>query len=137
MKMIQALMSMCESLTDEIKKSYEESITIDEAEKLAGKFLHAQLAISSALVKKDLDARIRKTGVKAIKAAIYLSEVQKVDKKPSDSMLEAYVNSNELVQKEQDSFDKAEIERDELQNHFNVFKEAHIFYRGISKGRFE
>lgn len=131
------LKHLCEVLTNEIKKSYEESITIDEAEKLAGKFLHAQLAISSALVKKDLDARIRKTGVKAIKAAIYLSEVQKVDKKPSDSMLEAYVNSNELVQKEQDGFDKAEIERDELQNYFNVFKEAHIFYRGISKGRFE
>lgn len=130
-------LSFCEELSADIQRTYEESVTIEEAEKLAAKFLSAQLMLTSELQKADLDARMKKSGTKAVKAAVYLEEATKTDKKPSDVMLNNLVDSNELAAGEQERFDQAENYREMLQNYFNVFKEAHIYYRGISKGRFE
>lgn len=124
-------------LTNDIKRAYEEGVDMPEAEKLAVKFLHAQLELSHELRVADLDARMKRTGVKAIKAAVYMEAATAGEKKPSDVMLDAKVNLDPLVQKEQDAFDTAEVDRDALQNYFNIFKEAHIFFRGVAKGRFE
>jgi hypothetical protein len=128
---------MYQDLLELVKKSYEEGVTLDEAEKLAGRFLGAMMTISGELKVADLDARMRKAGLKAVKAAILLEEVRKADKKPADSLLQAMVDVNELVTGEQTAFDEAEVARDELQNLLNTFKEAHVHFRGISKGRFE
>jgi len=121
-------------LEDKIEASYTEGVTLDQAEKLAGEFLHAGMQVSAQLKSADLDARMRKSGVKAIRAAIYLSEVQKSDKKPSDVLLGNTVDSNELVNKEQESLDKAEASRDELERLFNVFNSAHVYFRQLSRG---
>lgn len=120
-----------------IEESYESGITLEEAEKLAAKFLRAQILISRELQKTDLDSRMKKSGVKALKAALYLVEVQKTDKKPSDVLLGNLVDSNELVVGEQNAFDTAETRRDELERYYNIFREAHVHYRQVSKGRFE
>jgi len=120
-------------LVEEIQKSYEEGVTVEHAERLAGKFLHAQMTVAEHLRVADLDARMKKTGVKAIKAAIYLETVQKSDKKPSDVMIDAYVHRNELVQAEQKSMDEAEVDRDLLQNYLNIFNQAHVHFRTISR----
>ncbi len=127
----------CKSLVDDIKGAYESSPTLEEAEKLAAKFLYAQVQVGNELRNADLDARMKKTGVKAVRAAIYMAAATKGDKKPSDVMLEAQVNMDELVQGEQTAFDTAEVRKDELYNYLHVFKEAHIYFRGIAKGRFE
>lgn len=127
----------CAALKEVIEKTYNEGTSLEEAERLAARFLAAQMSVADELRVTDLDARMRKTGVKAVKAGVYLKEATKGDKKPSDVMLEALVNSNDIVQKEQDSYDESESNRDSLQNYFNIFKEAHIYYRGIAKGRFE
>lgn len=123
-------------LEDKIKSSYESGVTQSEAEKLAGEFLHAQIQIAEELYKLDLDSRMRKSGVKAIKAAVYMSAATKTDKKPSDTLLEQLVNQDELVQKELKGFDESEAEKDHLQNIYNILKEAHIFYRTVSRGSF-
>ena len=128
---------LCEHLENKIQDSYNNGVTSEQAEALAGEFLYAQLQVSSELKKADLDSRMRKTGVKAVRAAIYMDAATKTDKKPSDVLLEAVVNQNEVVQGEQNAFDKAEVSRDELSRLFSVFKESHIHFRGIAKGRFE
>lgn len=125
---------LCEDLTKQIQDSYETGITVEEAEKLAGKFLYAQIQVSEELRKVDLDARMKKSGVKAIRAAIYLEEVGKSDRKPSDVMLEAIVNRNELVQAEQLGHDEAEVLKNQLDNYMSVFGNAHIYFRNIGKG---
>lgn len=130
-------LALCEELTKDIQSSYQSGITLEEAEKLAGKFLHALLTVSSELQAADLDSRMRKNGAKAIKAAIYLDEATKGDKKPSDVYLAAKVDSNELVIGEQTAFDTAEVTRDALQNYYNIFREAHLHFRTIARGRFE
>jgi len=38
------------------------------------------------------------------------------------------------VGNEQDALDKAEVEKDELTRIYNIFKEAHVYFRGIAKG---
>ena len=128
--------SMAEGLKKEIERAYEESITVEEAEKLAGKFLHAQMLAANELQNADLDARMNKTGVKALKAAVYLNEATKGDKKPSDVFIGAVVDSDKMVEKEQKRLDEAEVYRDSIQNYYNIFREAHVFYRQISKGSF-
>lgn len=120
-----------------IKNSYESGVTLDEAEKLAGRFLHAQIQASEELKKYDLDARMRKTGLKAVRAAVYGDIVGKAEKKPTEAAIENEIILNKIVQTEQDNLDEAEVSRDELTRYYNIFREAHLYYRGISKGRFE
>ena len=129
--------SLCDALEKEIQDAYIAGVTVIEAERLAGQFLHAQIKVSEELKKADLDSRMRKTGLKAVRAAIYMEAATKDAKKPSDVMLEAIVNQNEVVQNEQNSFDAAEVERDDLERYYNIFREGHIYFRGISKGKFE
>lgn len=124
-------------LTSIIQQAYESSVTIQEAEKFAALFLHAQIQVGDELSKADMDSRMRKNGLKAVKAAVYMEAATKTEKKPSDVMLEAVVNMNELVTGEQEGFDRAEVERDRLQNLLNVYRDAHIYFRALAKGRFE
>lgn len=110
---------------------------MEAAEKLAGKFLIAQIRTSEELKKADLDARMKKTGVKAIKAAVYMEGATKGERKPSDTLLEATVNLDKMVQEEQGRLDEAEVARDELEHYYNVFREAHIHFRSVAKGSFQ
>ncbi len=127
----------CKSLEEKIKATYTDGVSLEQAEKLAGEFLYAQLVVSGELKKADLDSRMRKTGVKAIRAAIYTDAATKSEKKPTEAALEAMINVNDLVQGEQSEFDKAEVERDDLSRYYSVFREAHIYFRGIAKGKFD
>lgn len=124
-------------LENKIQTSYEQGVTQDEAEKLAGEFLFAQMKLATALKTADLDARMRKTGVKAIRAVIYLDVVSKTEKKPTEAGIAALIDTNELVAGEQREYDTAEVNRDTLERFYNISREAHIFFRGVSKGRFE
>lgn len=126
-----------EQLRAEIQASYEQGVTLTEAEMLSAKFLDAQLRVADGLRQADLDARMRKAGLKAIKAAVYLEEAKKGDKKPSDVFIASVVDRHELVLSEQTAFDEAEVHRDHLQNYLQVFREAHVHFRQLSKGRFE
>lgn len=131
------ILSLCNMLADKIKSSYEDSITMEMAENLAGEFLCAQIQISAELRNADLDARMKKNGLKQVKAAVYLNKATETDKKPSDVLLQAVVDRDEIVAGEQKSFDEAEVDRDMLQNYLSIFKDAHIHFRSIAKGRFE
>lgn len=124
------------ALTAEIQAAYEESVTMDKAERLAGRFLHGMILATDEIRVVDLDARMRKSGVKAIRAAVYLEEVRKNEKKPSDVLLDALVNSSREVQAAQDALDNAEVLRDQLQNYYNIFNQAHVFFRQTSKASF-
>ena len=128
------LMDQFEELTKDIQRSYEEGVTVEEAERLAGKFLHAQIMVSEEYRKADLDARMRKAGVKSVRAAVYMTNATKTDKKPSDTYLEAIINMDELVLGEQRALDEAEVLVDQLRTYLSVFKEAHIHFRSIAKG---
>jgi hypothetical protein len=130
-------LSLCEELKNDIKKSYEQGVGLDEAERLASKFLDAQMTIADHLRNTALDARMKKSGVKAVKAAVYMDAATKTEKKPSDAFLQALVDMNELVLGEQKSLDEAEIEVETLHNYFSIFKDAHIHFRSVAKGRFE
>lgn len=125
-----------EDLSKLIVSFYENGVTIANAELHAARFLHAQLQVSSKLKYADLNSRMRKSGLKAIKAAVYLAEVHKADKKPSDVLLNAIVDADELVSGEQTRLDEAEVERDELERLYDIFLNAHIYLRGIAKGNF-
>lgn len=128
---------LCRQLESKIQASYEEGVTVTDAEKLAGEFLKAQMSVSNELKVSDLDSRMRKSGLKAVRAAVYMKACSESDKKPTENALENILNTNELVQSEQDSLDKAEVERDDLKRYYDIFREAHIYFRGIAKGKFE
>lgn len=128
---------MYAELEKEIQNSYESGVTLEQAEKLAGKFLHAQILVANELADSDLDSRMKKQGTKAIKAAIYMEAAKAGEKKPTEAMLAAIVDQHEVVIGEQKAFDAAEVKRDKLQNYLNIFKESHVHFRTIARGRFE
>lgn len=127
----------CTSLENKIKDSYENGVTLEEAERLAGEFLYAMMQVSSELKRADLDSRMKKSGVKAIRAITYLDAASKGDKKPTEAALAATIENNSLVSKEQDAFDTAEVNVEDLNRLYHIFKEAHIHFRGIAKGKFD
>lgn len=124
----------CNILKDKIKTAYTEIILTQDAEKLAGEFLFAQLETSGQISRADLDARMRKSGLKAVRAAVYAEICSKAEKKPTESQLEHALNSHELVNSEQNELDKAEVERDELLRLFGIFNSSHVYYRQIGRG---
>ncbi len=130
-------LTLCESLKNDIIKSYEEGVTLEEAERLAAKFLNGSIQVGEALRVTDLDRRMKKSGVKTIRAAAYLEAASQGDKKPSDKLIEAVIDSDPVVVENQKMFDEAEVEVNALENYLSVFHEAHIYYRGIAKGKFE
>lgn len=128
---------LCKDLEIKIQNSYTDGVTLEMAEKLAGEFLRAQMQVSDELKKADLDARMRKTGLKAVKASVYTTTCAKADKKPTESALEHIINDDSVVISEQRALDTAEVDKDDLTRYYNIFREAHIYYRGIAKGKFE
>ena len=96
------------------------------------------MVVSNELKALDLDSRMRKSSVKALRASAYLEASKPIEgKKPTEAAIEAVINVNPIVGSEQQEFDKSEADRDNLTRYYNIFKEAHVHFRGISKGRFE
>ncbi len=127
---------MFAELEAKIIASYVEGVTMEQAERLAGEFLSAQLLVSEKLKKSDLDSRLRKSGLKAVRAAAYMNACEKSEKKPTEAALAALIDTDETVSAEQEELDKAEVERDNLKRYFDVFNQAHVHYRSIAKGSF-
>jgi hypothetical protein len=125
------------SLEQKIIKSYTEGVTLDEAEKLAGEFLEAQIKTSEEIKKLDLNARLIKATLKEQKAKLFVTEATKNEKKPSDTLLNAMVDSDGAINEIQQAFDESEVERDEIFRLFAIFKDAHLHFRAISRGKFE
>jgi hypothetical protein len=123
-------------LEAKVHKTHEEGITLEEAEKFAAEFLTAQFQVSEKLRSADLDARMRKSGLKAVQAAAYLTETQGKDKKPTEATLQHLINTNEEASKAQDGFDTAEVEKVYLERSYEIFQNAHQFYKAMLK-RFE
>lgn len=126
----------CAELEAKITKSYEEGTTQEEAERLAAEFLVSQFKVAGLLASADLDSKMRRSGVKAIKAAVYMQKATETEKKPSDVLLNAAVDLHEVVQAEQEAYDRAEAYSDSLERYYNIFREAHLYYRTVSKGQF-
>jgi hypothetical protein len=127
----------CIQLEDKIISSYKEGVTLEQAERLAGEFLYAMMAVSGELKKVDLDARMKKSAVKALRAGVYANLTSTTEKKMTVDALDHALNRAEMVQKEQDSLDRAEVNRDELTRYYNIFREAHTYFRQIGRGKFE
>lgn len=126
----------CKQLEAKIIATYTTGVSLEEAEKLGAEFLSAMLLVSDELKKADLDSRMKKTGLKAIKASIYISNTKGLEKKPTEKALESLVDTNEDALEAQNEYDIAEVEKASLDRYYDVFSNTHIFFRGIAKGSF-
>lgn len=129
-------MTRYEKLVEEITKASDEGVTLDHAEKVAALALVTMNELSELLTSSDKNRRMRKQGFKSIRAAVLLQEIKKHDKKPTESVLEATVQLDIIVQEEETAYDTAEVDTDELTRQFNIAKESHLYFRSISKGTF-
>ncbi len=131
------LEKVCAGLEKDVKQAYEEGVTLMEAEKLAAKCLGVQLQLAREIKVVDLDSRMKKHGIKAIKAQVYMEELAKHEKKPAEAFLDHAVNQSPLLTAAENDFAIADTDKEELTNFFGIFKDAHIYFRGIAKGKFE
>ncbi len=124
----------CTELEEKVITSYSNGVSLDEAERNAGQFLHATMVVGAELTRADLDARTRKSGVKGIRAAIYLDIVQTTDKKPTETAIDSMITVNKLVAAEQKALDSAEVRKAELERLYDIFNQAHVYFRQMSRG---
>lgn len=120
-----------------IENAYEEGVTMQQAERLAAKTLSIRMLISDDIKSKDLDARMKKHGVKVTRAEAYMEELVKHEKKPAEAYLENAVNISELVNAAEKLYAESETTKDRLQTYLDVAKDAHLYFRQIAKGTFE
>lgn len=130
-------MTKYQQLIKEVDAVNDQGITIDHAERVAGLALSTMNELSEQLAVTDKARRMRKAGLKAIRAITRQEEIKKHDKKPTESQLDDVLTLNGMVQKEEDGFDEAEVETELLERQFGISKESHLYFRSISKGRFE
>jgi hypothetical protein len=128
---------ICEELKLAIENAYNEGISIPDAEKLAARTLTARLELSDEIKSAALDSKMRRNGVKVVRANAYMDEITKHDKKPAEAFLENAVNLSPEVNEEENSYAEAEAELSRLIAYLDVFKDAHLYFRTIMKGSFE
>ena len=128
---------ICEELKLSIKSAYEQGVSIPEAEKLAARTLTVRLELADEIKIFALDSRMKKHGVKAVRAKVYMDEISKNEKKPPEAYLENAVNLSEEVAGEEENYGLSETELHRLEAYLDVFKDAHIYFRTIAKGSFE
>lgn len=126
-----------EELRRVVETVYEQGTSLPEAEKLAARFSHALMLIAVELERDDLDMRMSKNGHKTMRAKVYLDEVSRAEKKPTEAQLDAVITTNKEVCAAQDRFERAQSHVESLMRYFEIFRDAHIYFRGIAKGRFE
>jgi hypothetical protein len=124
-------------LAADVQRAYDEGVSLEEAERLAAKFLGAQMRIAEELARVDLDARMKKNGLKAIKSRVYMDAATSGDKKPAENFLENLVNLSTDVCVSQDMYDESDSRKESLSVYLGIFKDAHIYFRGIAKGKYE
>jgi SHS2 domain-containing protein len=134
-----AFKGIYDELRAEIKRVSAEGVSIEDAERLAAKFLDALLELGGfdgRIRHADLDVRMKKNGYKTLRAKVYLQTVQGQEKKPTESAIEAAIATNTEVSKQQDLYEKAETDAEALHRIYDVFRDCHIYFRGVAKGNF-
>ena len=135
--MKQTLNEVFESLRTTIEKAYESGVTLQEAERLAAQTLLIRLQLADQIKSMDLSARLKKHGVKAVRAQVYMEELAKHDKKPAENYMDNAVNLSDLVKAEEREYAEADVSKDQMMTYMDIFKDAHLYFRGIMKGTFE
>lgn len=123
-----------EILVEQIEKAYNEGITQSEAERLAAGSLLVMNDLSNKLIGTESDRRMRKQGLKAIRAAVRLEAAKSSEKKPTESMIDAMVDSNEMVAETESAYDAAEVGSQAVDRQYSIAKEAHLYFRSVAKG---
>ena len=123
-------------LKEQLQRSFESGVSMEDAERWAARCLSAQLDISQELMSADLGARMRKNEYKTMRAKVYLDAVQSADKKPTEAALEAIIATSAEVAATQNAFEEEENASEALERLYDILRDAHIYYRGIAKGAF-
>jgi len=127
-------MTKYELLIQEISKATDEGLTLGEAERAAALALGAMVELSEQLKASDKSRRLQKSGLKAVKAAIRLTEANKGIKKPTEGILDDLVSTNEVYKKAEDAYDESEVAQADLDRQFDICRESHLYFRGVSRG---
>ena len=125
-----------EKLVEKIQETYLSGTTLEDAERTAAGALAAMIALDETLKVSGLDCRMRKAGVKSLRAAVRGEEIKKYEKKPAEGVLEDAVNLDPIVRDQQAALDAAEEERDSLERKKEIALNAHLYFRSIAKGSF-
>lgn len=128
---------ICQELKQSIERAYAEGVTMQEAERLAAKTLSVRMMLADSIQVADLDARMRRHGVKAVRASAYMEELSKHEKKPAEGFLENAVNLNPDVAQEEREYATVDTEKDRFFTYLGIMADAHIFFRNVAKGSYE
>lgn len=128
---------MYETIKAQIMLAYEEGVSIPEAEKLAALTLAARIEIAEEIKSTELDAKMRKQGVKALRGKEYLTIVAAEEKKPTEAMIAAKIDSSADVNAEEEQLALAEVNASHLKSMLDLYKDAHLFFRQVCRGTFE
>lgn len=128
-----------QELRADLKLVSDEGVSLEDAERLAAKFADALLELGGMdghIQRAVLDAKLKKGSYKTFRAKVYLDTVNASEKKPTETMIESIILTNADVSKAEDAYHKAEEYAESLKRTYDVFRDVHIYFRGVAKGAF-
>jgi len=122
-------------ISKELKIAHSQKYDATQAELTAALVLDAQKELSEFLSDAELISKEKKAEVERVEAERYYFYKENSESKTSDVALTRLVSKDELVltaKKEQYS---AESDFSKYKNLFGMLKDAHVFFRGLAKGK--
>lgn len=124
---------LIEKLQARIQEVYEDGVTVTKSEDITHELADAEFKLVTMITPLDMDVRMRKHGVKQIRAAVYLDIIKNSEKKPTESQLAAMVDSDALVTEAQNSYDEAESLLAEAERLLDAVHNSQVVFRTLMK----
>lgn len=124
----------------ELKIAYKEDYSAEKAEKTAAMFLAAQMQLSLFIADIELRARYSKYEIERVEAQKYFEIKESgavADKKITETALQQFVAKDDTVISAKKENSEAEADLKKYNYLMSSLKESHIFFRGMSKSKFE
>lgn len=127
-------------VSTELRKAHKSQYDVQEAERTAALCLDAQEKLVYFLSEAELIAKERKMNIESVEGDRYLFykysyKIDGKEAKLSDAVAQKLVDKDEDVLKAKREQIEAEANFSKWRNLFGILKDAHIFFRGIAKGK--
>jgi hypothetical protein len=124
---------LIEQLQKRVSEVYENGTTVSQSEEITHELADAEFKLVTMITPLDLDARMRRHGVKQIRAAVYLDIIKNSEKKPTEAQIAAMVDSDSLVSDAQKGYDGAEAALAEAERLLDAVHNSQVVFRTLMK----
>lgn len=126
---------MIQDIAKELREAHSFKYDVEKAERTAAQCLEAQRLLAEFLSEAEIFSKERKLEVERLSGEKWFYHKANYEGKTTEATLEALVAKDEDVVAAKKEQYKSEADYRKWLNLLNVLKEAHLYYRNLSRGK--